>query len=115
MTLLKTIRKPVAALSLTVLSAGFAHAHGPAVTTGSTDIYGTDFQKTFAGGNSAPQAQGAMGALGSVDIYRADFQKAFPSNPDAVKTAATEVRNGSVDIYSTDFQKDPSVTSRWVR
>lgn len=104
MTLLKTIRKPVAALSLTLLSGGFAYAQGLG-SLGSIDIYHTNFQQAFVAGNPAPQSQGVMGALGSVDIYKTDFQKAFPSNSEAVKTATTEVRTGSVDIYSTNFQE----------
>src|SRR5215470_13593856 len=103
MTLLKTIRKPAAALSLALLAAGIANAQGLAAL-GSIDIYHTNFQQAFTGGNSVPQTQGAMGALGSVDIYTTNFQKKFPSNPDAVKTAATKVTTGSVDIYSTNFQ-----------
>jgi len=105
MTSLKMIRTPVVALSLTLLSAGFAYANGPVATIGTADIYSTDFQTTFAGEGSARQPQGAMGAMGSIDMYKTDFQQAFPSSPEAVKTTATEVRIGSVDIYSTNFQK----------
>ena len=105
MTLLKTIRKHVAALGLTVLSVGFAHAHGPAATTGSIDIYSNDFEETLATGNSPPQVPGAMGALGTVDIYQTDFQNAFPSSSHTVETVAAEITTGSVDIYSINFQK----------
>ncbi len=66
MTLVKTIRMPVAALSLTMLSAGFAYAHGSAVSTGSTDIYGTNFQKTFADSDASISTSKQAAADGSV-------------------------------------------------
>jgi hypothetical protein len=107
----KTISKTTASLSLTLLAAGFAHAQGPASTSGSTDIYNTDFQKTFATGksdatgNSNPLTNRAQVSIGSTDIYQTDFQKTFPSAPPTRNLSATEPYTGSTNIYSTNFQR----------
>jgi hypothetical protein len=45
--------------------------------TGSTDIYTTDFQKTFATDNSVHQTPDVAGYKGTTDIWTTDFQKAF--------------------------------------
>jgi hypothetical protein len=105
MTLFKRISKTTATLGLTLLAAGFAHAQGPAATTGSTDIWATDFQKTFATGKADNRAKSASIGVGSTDIYQTDFQKAFPSDAVTSKTLAKEVYTGSGDFYSINFQK----------
>jgi hypothetical protein len=105
MTLFKTIGKTTATLSLTLLAVGFANAQGPAATTGSTDIWATDFQKTFATGKPGTPEKSARISVGSTDIYQTDFQKAFPSDPATPRNLAKEVYTGSGDFYSINFQK----------
>jgi len=100
----KTITKTAAVLSLSVLSVGLAYGRGLTSTTGSLDIYTTDFQKAFATGSSVPQAQEGKVTTGSIDIYETDFQKAFVAGSRADKAASTVVITGSVDIYATNFR-----------
>jgi hypothetical protein len=100
-----TISKTAATLGLTLLAAGFAHAQGPASTSGSTDIYNTDFQKAFETVKSNPSAKTAQVTVGSTDIYNTDFQKTFSSDSAAQKTSTAALYTGSTDIYSTNFQR----------
>jgi hypothetical protein len=100
----KTISKAAAVISVALLASGFAQAQGLSSTTGSTDIYNTDFQKTFATGQSTLRAPSAAVAQGSTDIYTTDFQKAFSSNPEVKDVASAKTLSGSTDIYSTNFQ-----------
>jgi ABC-type phosphate transport system substrate-binding protein len=107
MTSLKTITRAAAALSLTLAAAGFAQAHGPASTSGSTDIYTTDFQKTFANAHAIGQAQAATAVAGSTDIWATDFQKTFGTHEATLATPATPervVQTGSTDIYKNNFE-----------
>ena len=101
----KTISKAAAAVSVALLASGFAQAQGLSSTAGGTDIYNTDFQKTFATGKSTPKAPSAVVARGSTDIYSTDFQKAFPSNPETKDVASAKAVSGSTDLYSTNFQQ----------
>ena len=100
----KTISKAVAAVSVALLASDFAQAQGSSSTAGSTDIYNTDFQKTFAPGKSTPQPSGVAITQGSTDIYATNFQKAFPSNREAKDVSSAKIVFGSTDIYSTNFQ-----------
>jgi hypothetical protein len=96
------IVKAAAAFGLTLLAAGLATAQSSTPSAGSTDIYNTDFQKSFATGDrAAPPPTGAVS--GTTDIYATDFQKVFASDPSTKRTAT--MASGSIDIYSTDFQK----------
>src|ERR1700739_65854 len=107
MTTFKTIRTAAAACSFTLLAASLAHAQGPTVTTGSTDIYNTDLQKTFATGSSVGyQEARAITGTGSTDIYTTDFQKTFATGSSVGYQEARAITGtGSTDIYTTDFQK----------
>jgi hypothetical protein len=106
MTTFKTIRRAAAACSFTLLAASLAHAQGPTATTGSTDIYNTDFQKTFATGSSVGyQEARAIAGTGSTDIYTTDFQKTFATDNSVHQTPDVAGYKGSTDIWSTDFQK----------
>jgi len=105
MTTFKTISRAAAAYSLTLLAASFAHAQGPTTTTGSTDIYNTDFQKTFATGSVVYQEARATAGTGSTDIYTTDFQGTFATDRLAYPTPDVAGYKGSTDIWATDFQK----------
>jgi hypothetical protein len=101
----KTIRKRAAVLSLTLMAAAVAHAQGSTTANASTDIYTTDFQRTFATDRAASEGAAASVGTGSTDIYRADFRTAFATNGSVGKPRDTASYKGSTDIYSNDFQK----------
>ena len=101
----KTIRRTMAACGLTLVAAGLAHAQGPTATTSSTDIYTTDFQKTFATGSAVQQKPAAVASIGSTDIWTTDFQRTFATDKSVHETADAAGDNGSTNIWTTDFQK----------
>jgi hypothetical protein len=101
----RTISKTAAVLSLTLLAAGLAQAQGSAPESGSTDIWATNFQRAYAGGNVLHGVQGAPTSTGSTDIWGTDFQRAFVTGSSTQGTTATQAYWGSIDIYQTDFQK----------
>lgn len=105
MTTFKSISKAVAACGLTLLAASFAHAQGPAVAMGSTDIYTTDFQKTFATGGQTLREASAQTGTGSTDIYHTDFQTVFSTDTFTRGASDMAEYKGSTDIWTTDFQK----------
>lgn len=100
----KTINRVMAACGLTMVAASFAHAQSPTAAT-STDIYTTDFQKTFAAGSVVQQRPAAVAAAGSTDIWTTDFQRTFATDRSAHETADAGGDQGSTNIWATDFQK----------
>jgi hypothetical protein len=101
MTAFKTIGK-AAVCGLTLMAATLAYAQG---STGSTDIYTTNFQEVFPSERSAPQESSAGAVTASTDIYTTDFQKAFATDKSTNRVRDTAAYKGSTDIYSTDFPK----------
>jgi hypothetical protein len=105
MTTFKTIRTAAAACSLTLLAASLVHAQGSTTTTGSTDIYNTDFQKTFATASVVHQKALATASTGSTDIYTTNFQKTFATDQSVHQTPDAAHYRGPTDFWSTNFQK----------
>jgi len=105
MTTFKTIGRAAAACSLTLLAAGFAHAQSPIASTGSTDIYTTDFQTTFPTGSVVSREPGTPAGTGSIDLWTTNFQRVFAT--DGSVRAASDVADyhGSIDIWTTNFQR----------
>lgn len=101
----QNISRAVAACGLTLLAASFAHAQGPSVATGSTDIYTTDFQKAFATGSLSRPEPRTVADTGSTDIWTTDFQKTFATDKSVHETRDMARYKGSTDIWTTDFQK----------
>jgi hypothetical protein len=104
MTIFKSISKAAGACGLTLLAASFAYAQGPTAVTGSTDIYTTDFQKTFATGSEVPRQPSAQTGTGSTDIYRTDFQTVFATDKSTRGEPEMADYRGSTDIWTTNFQ-----------
>jgi len=105
MTTFKTIGNAAAACSLMLLAAGFAHAQGPIASTGSTDIYTTDFQKKFPTVSVVSREPGTPAGTGSTDIWTTNFQSATDGSVRATSSVASY--RGSIDIWSTNFQRMP--------
>jgi hypothetical protein len=102
MSTFKTLSAAAAFCGLALTAAFPAHAQG--ATTGSTDIYSTDFQKVFQTVRAGSQAPAAAGT-GSTDIYATDFQRVFGTQESTTRAQQTAAASGSTDIYTTDFQK----------
>lgn len=100
----RTINRAMAVYGLTLLAASFAHAQGPTAVTGSTDIYTTDFQKTFATGSEVLRQPSAQTGTGSTDIYRTDFQTVFATDKSTHGESKMADYGGSTDIWTTNFQ-----------
>lgn len=92
----QTIAIRFAALGLSLALTGLAHAQG---TTGSTDIYSTNFQAVYTSG----AVRTDVATTGSTDIYRNSFAQSFATSPE-VRIAPVVAKAGSTDIYSTNFQ-----------
>ena len=101
----KTITRTMAACGLTLMATSFAHAQGLTPATSSTDIYTTDFQKTFATGSAVQQKPAAVASIGSTDIWTTDFQRTFATDKSVHETADAAGDHGSTNIWTTDFQK----------
>ena len=101
----RTINRVMAACGVTLVAASFAHAQSPTAATSSTDIYTTDFQRTFATGGVVQKGPAAVAAAGSTDIWTADFQRTFATDKSVHETADAGGDRGSSDIWATDFQK----------
>jgi len=94
-----------AAVCSVLMMAGLAWARSSAAGTGSTDIYGTDFQKVFPTQNASIRGRWSPVTTGSTDIYTTDFQEVFASDPaTSHKASSAAPVRGSTDIYSTNFQ-----------
>jgi hypothetical protein len=105
MTTFKTIRRGAVACSLTLLAASFAHAQGQTASPSSTDIYTTDFQRTFATDSVVQREPRATAATGSTDIWTTDFQRKFTTFNSIPETRDVAPYKASVDIWSMDFQR----------
>ena len=105
MTTFKTIGNAAAACSLMLLAAGFAHAQGPIASTGSTDIYTTDFQKKFPTVSVVSREPRTPAGTGSTDIWTTNFQSAFATDGSVRATSDVAGYRGSIDIWTTNFQR----------
>jgi hypothetical protein len=105
MTIFKIIRRGAIACSLTLLAASFAHAQGQTASPSSTDIYTTDFQKTFATDAVVQHETRATAGTGSTDFWTTDFQRKFTTFNSMPETRAVARYQRSADIWSTNFQK----------
>jgi hypothetical protein len=105
MSVFRTISMRAAVWSVAVMIACLAWSGSSAAGTGSIDIYGTDFQRTFPTRNASAQGRRGPVTTGSIDIYATDFQKVFTSDPATRRKASSPAAaRGSIDIYSINFQ-----------
>jgi len=87
------------ALGLSAASVAFAQS------LGSTDIYGTNFQKAYPKSEVMVASKVAPLVAGSTDIYATNFQKLYASRNTTSTGSATRAETGSTDIYFTNFQR----------
>ena len=88
-------------LVLGLSTAGVAFAQ----SSGSTDIYATNFQKAYPNSDVMVSSKATSVHAGSTDIYATNFQKVYPSRSTASTGLGTQAEAGSTDIYFTDFQR----------
>jgi hypothetical protein len=101
----KSVTKIAGALSLCLLATGFAHAQGLSAPTGSTDIYGPNFQKAYASASVTAPVKGEPTGTGSTDMWTIDFQKVFATKDSVPNSLTATAYTGSTDMYTTNFQR----------
>jgi len=112
MTTLKTLSKATLALGFTLLAATVAYGQATNMGTGSTDLWTTDFQKSFM----TEKMMHMMDTSGKGMVTKADYDKYMGKVFDMMdknhkgmldKNAflAVEMGTGSTTIWTTDFQK----------
>ena len=90
------------ALVLGLSATGVAFAQN----AGSTEIYGTNFQKAYPNSDVMVSSRATSDYGGSTDIFATNFQKVYASRSAASTGLATQVGAGSTDIYFTDLNVD---------
>ena len=101
----KSVTKIAVTLSINLLAAAFAHAHGLSAATGSTDIYTVNFQKAYPSAGVTAPVKGGSIDTGSTDIWATNFQKVFATQDSVPNSPAVAAYKGSTDIYTTNFQR----------
>jgi len=112
MTTLKTLSKATLTLGFTLLAATVAYGQATNMGTGSTDLWTTDFQKSFM----TEKMMHMMDTSGKGMVTKADYDKYMGKVFDMMdknhkgmldKNAflAVEMGTGSTTIWTTDFQK----------